>query len=576
MRIIKIYIIFFTFSLFFNKGAISAIAQNGKTHITHLETIHPQDSRPLKSLKTAKRWFESKNYEKSLKIALKLENSLKNNPRLYAENLLLLAKIFEKTQNYDESISYYRRIINSPAIDSSELLNYKLDLVRLFHYNLQKDSAITYQWELLHQIPDDEKPEWVKLKASSYLNLSAFYLDDPDKSYKYSQKALEYFKKINDSLKISYAYNNIASYHILNKNYKTAKKYLLLSLDYLKKHKNAGQELADVYFNLAWVMYLLKDYRSFDYAERSFDLRDSLNNVEVSEAINRIEKQFNVEKERKTGELKTARERAKRMKAQLYSIIFGILLVMVLLGTWVTYRFFRLNEKRKLEQIEKENQEKILNATLDTKENERKMIAEKLHHSLTAQLASANLHLEAAKMQLPKPPPKEIDKSMQIIKDAAIEIRNLSHSLMSNTLNRYGLEHAIQELAEIHTNQQLNIQTFCDQIKRYTEEFELRIYHIVTELLNNVIKHSNATFAHIIVRESPYYFIIKVWDNGKGFELKNPYHSGLGLGQIKSRVSQMKGNFIINTKPSHGTEVFIQIPKNQIPKRKKKSQYETS
>ena len=108
----------------------------------------------------------------------------------------------------------------------------------------------------------------------------------------------------------------------------------------------------------------------------------------------------------------------------------------------------RLAQNNKLEKLKSEAQVRILNATLDGKETERKQIAETLHDSVSSLLSSANLHLQASKIQFKGVSPPEIDKTQMIITEAAQTIRNLSHYLVSSVLLKFGLKYAIKEMSE--------------------------------------------------------------------------------------------------------------------------------
>ena len=105
-------------------------------------------------------------------------------------------------------------------------------------------------------------------------------------------------------------------------------------------------------------------------------------------------------------------------------------------------------QQQHIEKLKNESQIRILNATLDGKESERKQIAETLHDSVSTMLSSAHLHLEACKSQFNGSTPVEVDKSQTIIDEAAKKIRDLSHTLVSSILLKFGLEFAIKDIAE--------------------------------------------------------------------------------------------------------------------------------
>ena len=91
-----------------------------------------------------------------------------------------------------------------------------------------------------------------------------------------------------------------------------------------------------------------------------------------------------------------------------------------------------------------------------------------------------------------------------------------------------------------------------------SQSFQLSVYRIVQELMNNIIKHSEATEALVQLHQENGKLTITVEDNGKGFSNEQVYE-GIGFSNIKSRLSLLKGSFDINSSASNGTSVFIEL-----------------
>ncbi|HHB52487.1 MAG TPA: hypothetical protein ENK75_05535 [Saprospiraceae bacterium] len=192
------------------------------------------------------------------------------------------------------------------------------------------------------------------------------------------------------------------------------------------------------------------------------------------------------------------------------------------------------------------------------------MIAETLNHSVSSLLSSAGLHIQASKMLLKKDYPDEIDKAQKIVNEAADKIRNLSHSLVSSVLLKFGLSFAIQDLCDKYSNSTLNFHCDCINLTRYAQGFELKINSIIDELLNNIIKHSMASNAEIKMKEKNGNLEITILDDGKGFNPSQNYKvDGLGLRQIETRINKMQGVFKINSSSKEGTSIFISVPIEQ-------------
>jgi signal transduction histidine kinase len=132
-------------------------------------------------------------------------------------------------------------------------------------------------------------------------------------------------------------------------------------------------------------------------------------------------------------------------------------------------------------------------------------------------LSAANLHLQASKSKIEGEAPMELTKTQDIIDEASVKIRNLSHKLISSVLLKFGLSFAIQDFCEKYSNSDLNINASIKNVKRYEQNFEIKINNIVEEFVNNILKHSKATEAIISVLEFKKQLYISIQDNGIGF-----------------------------------------------------------
>jgi signal transduction histidine kinase len=215
-----------------------------------------------------------------------------------------------------------------------------------------------------------------------------------------------------------------------------------------------------------------------------------------------------------------------------------------------------------MKQIESEIHIKILNATLDGKETERKEIAAILHDNVSAILSAASLHLEASKNKIKGEKPIEFKKTQALISEASTKIRDLSHQLISAVLLKFGLDYAIHDLCHKYSNSELKIKCRTENLSRYEQNFEIKINNILEELINNILKHSNAKTAMVeVLEDSQLQLHIKIQDDGDGFDTAKKFTGeGIGIQQIAARVKMMKGNFSIHSDINTGTNVTIQVP----------------
>jgi len=371
------------------------------------------------------------------------------------------------------------------------------------------------------------------------------------------------FKKVEDVLnhfsknKNNSVYYNKSDYEEAMHNYYQA--YVFLNGI---KSDRAVKLKERVLYELAYTNKQLGKFESaYSLLEEATNLTDSLRQVSIKQNIFEAESKYNIVKQEQKNEAeKSLRQRTKFL---FYSSALAFLAFTIL--SYIFYRNYRLTQRHKIEQIENEMQTRIINATIDAKEKERKSIAEILHNSVSALLSSANLHLQATKSQLKENTPKEISKAQLIVNEASVKIRDLSHELIPSVLLKFGLAFAVQDVCQKYSNSEITLRSDDKDIERYNQDFEIKIYNIIEELINNILKHSKATNATImLVHREDNMLSIRLSDDGIGFDVKAVKNEdGLGLNHIKARVKVMQGVLNIVSSKDNGTSVFILVP---IPK----------
>ena len=94
-----------------------------------------------------------------------------------------------------------------------------------------------------------------------------------------------------------------------------------------------------------------------------------------------------------------------------------------------------------------------------------------------------------------------------------------------------------------------------------SQNFEIKVFNIIQEFLNNILKHSQATFSYISIEEKNNELHFMVKDNGiGGVNEESSETDGIGLTQIKARIKIMLGDINIKSKPNQGTEITVKLP----------------
>src|SRR5687768_10248617 len=187
-----------------------------------------------------------------------------------------------------------------------------------------------------------------------------------------------------------------------------------------------------------------------------------------------------------------------------YVLFLGTLGMLVLTIGLIMFIIFHqrkvIRYQMKLQQMEQEQQQILLKASIHLQEEERQRIAADLHDDAGPLLATARLYLNENLVNQDKSTQlQSIFQARQILDDTIQLIRNISHSLMPPTLKNFGLESAINDATQkISGSGSINASSRFHEYKdRLKPEKELLVYRMVQELINNILKHSNCSFIHL-------------------------------------------------------------------------------
>jgi signal transduction histidine kinase len=204
-------------------------------------------------------------------------------------------------------------------------------------------------------------------------------------------------------------------------------------------------------------------------------------------------------------------------------------------------------------------QKKIMQAIVEAQEKEKARISHSLHDGLAQLLYAANMNLEYSEIHADL---TVIKKARSLLNQAIQETRNISYELAPSILKDHGLQIAIQELLNRIKLPQLTIKFSIQGLKeRLQLNAEVFIFRIVQELINNIIKHSEADTASVKLKYSFTNLHIQIHDNGKGITIEERNQTSGGLASILNRVKLYDGQFKISNPVRGGTRIDIVVPK---------------
>jgi PAS domain S-box-containing protein len=206
---------------------------------------------------------------------------------------------------------------------------------------------------------------------------------------------------------------------------------------------------------------------------------------------------------------------------------------------------------------------RLIETIIQTEEVERTRIAKDLHDEIGPLMSALKIYVTSFIEN------ENIDRKNNIaghigviIRDMIESIKNISNDMSPHILVNFGLIAAIQNITDLFTrNIAIHLQSNIGKT-RFPEIVESVVYRIIKELINNTIKHAQASDIDINLNYSAMSLDCHYKDNGIGFDLNNYFNtpaSGMGLSNIKSRIQSLGGRLDMITSPGKGFELFLSL-----------------
>jgi signal transduction histidine kinase len=243
-------------------------------------------------------------------------------------------------------------------------------------------------------------------------------------------------------------------------------------------------------------------------------------------------------------------------------INIGISLEILFNTLAIAYRFNMYKKEAEVLISERnEMNQQMLTDVIKNKEQEMQRLSSILHDSVGARISAIRLNLENI-IGLKSQNNKDIElKSLTLeVSKVADEIRDFSHQISPLLLQKNGIIKSIYDLVKSINNAnliQLQFESLGSENK-LVFQYEMMVYNIVQELIQNMIKHAQATEGIIQVILEKDFISLFVEDNGVGF-VAHETKDGLGFLQIKKMVHFANGNIIIQSEPNKGCTISIEI-----------------
>ena len=462
-----------------------------------------------------------------------------------------IASSFFSMGEYAKSIDYAKRsVINNLSIsDSLRAFDSYILLANSFaHYD-----SITDYLKRADRMLENNENDFKKAVLGSTNALIAKSVG------KFKESKVHYMKALNISNERGFIYysanlyNNYAYLLLAEQNYDSAKIVLDKALNIARELENIDLEgsILDSYSD--YYATIGDSIQSFNFYKQSVKLKNEYKRIQKVQQSMFLSTVFETEQKEK---------RILEQESHISNITAILITVAsILLIIFIGMMYFRqksVARKRKLEVNEKTKELDVANALIEGQDNERKRLAHDLHDGINPQLGAFKLTLDN-KLR------GDVEKSdlTAQLDDIVKSIREISHKMYPTRLEKQGLRAAIEQLIlTVRHATEIDISLKSNLNDRLEEKLELNIYYLVLELVNNVIKHADASKLLIQLLIDDESIVLSAEDDGVGFDQEN-ITEGLGMVGLRQRVEHMNGKLVIDSEPGRGTEIMIEIYKTK-------------
>ncbi len=396
-----------------------------------------------------------------------------------------------------------------------------------------------------------------------YDNMANCYMynGEFDKAYAYFRKCIPLDRKFNNQKLLGDTYLNLGNLFMMQHKLDAAIMFLDSSImladasGYRLAKQNSLQLLSDAYKAKG------NDKKALEYLNKMIVVKDSLVNEAREKKIVELQSLYETDKREK--ELLLQKEQLSKQRYIMMGIT--ILFVMVVVLMYMLYRRRQLKQDAKLQAEIMKQQDIATQSVLEAEEKERKRIAGDLHDGVGQMMSAVKMNLSslASKIQLTNENDVALmDKTISLVDESCKEVRSVSHNMMPNALLKAGLSSAVKEFIDKIDHSKLQVNLYTEGLQeRLGNNTETVLYRVIQEIVNNVIKHAEANELDISLIRDEDGISCTVEDNGKGFDISTKENvDGIGLKNIQTRITYLKGTVEWDSFPDKGTLVAIHVP----------------
>jgi signal transduction histidine kinase len=474
-----------------------------------------------------------------------------------------IASMYRGMEN-DERVIYYldkAKNIAEEIDDTGEKMQVYFELGAIYHKLAENDSNrekvdLALEYEL--------KAYEISLKLGHKIYQSAIaqalsaiysdYLKDYDKSLKYAVESMQIAQGSGDPAIVIGALSTISNVYLVQKRYKECEEAALEAWEI---------DTTNIYMGIDLLKNIILSNIILSNKDKAFLFFDKYN-VLIKKHIDQSSREIlaNMEAKYET-EKKEIRIVALEKERRLYIGLGVAIVAAMLLGIgFLFYRHRSATQKRKIaeQQIKQLEQEKKLIAVrsaLDAEKTEREIIARDLHDGVGAMLSVVknNMNIMKSYSIIENAEVNYFNKALDGLDNSIAELRRVAHHIMPAILIEKGLPTALDDFCRSIPKVESH---FAVPDRRFDSEKELVLYRCAYELINNALRHAEASRIDVHISMDEETIFLSVVDDGCGFDLQT-IPVGMGINNMRTRLAAFDGRLDIYSTPGKGTEVNVEL-----------------
>ncbi|WP_334056583.1 tetratricopeptide repeat-containing sensor histidine kinase [Polaribacter sp. P097] len=394
------------------------------------------------------------------------------------------------------------------------------------------------------------------------------------------KKAIEIYKTVipeatnsNDNQTLRLTYLNLGVNYLKINQLNRAENYLLQAKPLIES-SNKPSDKAKLYKNLSKLYADKNQFKvAYEFFEQQYNLEQELSKNSLQNKISDFEIKYETAKKEKE-----IAEQKEQLLAQELDIknrnLYALLLssALIILGI-IFFAIYKRNQLKR-NQLQKEIDLKDALATIKTQnrlQEQRLRISRDLHDNIGSQLTFIISSIDNLKY-VSKDANEKLKEKLSNINtftgDTIHQLRDTIWAMNKSTISVEDLHSRILsfiEKAKVSVpNIDFNISYDIDANKSFPSIVGMNVFRVIQEAINNALKYAEASKINVELAKKEAHFLIKVSDNGKGFNLKT-VELGNGLSNMEKRMGEINGSVIINSELEQGTEIILKIAsENQI------------